>query len=192
MRNSGIESIKEDHGQCTADHYEVLGLDKRDVDALVVKAAYRSALLKHHPDKTKGLNRNAQQLRPSNVSRYSIDQITEAFTILSDYRSKQHYDGLLALAGRREDGGMPVSGVTTELEDVDLDDMTYSEATKAWTMVCRCGNECAFELSEEDLMQEANAGLGEIFAYCADCSHHIRVAFDVEESKYDSNGQIVS
>lgn len=64
-------------------HYEVLGVNK-DATEVEIKKAYRSASLKYHPD------RNS-----SKEAVTKIQQINEAYEILSDKEKKQNYDNEL-------------------------------------------------------------------------------------------------
>lgn len=64
-------------------HYEILGINK-DATEVEIKKAYRSASLKYHPD------RNS-----SSDAITKIQQINEAYEILSDKEKKQKYDNEL-------------------------------------------------------------------------------------------------
>jgi molecular chaperone DnaJ len=63
------------------DYYEVLGVP-RDVDAVVLKRAYRELALKYHPDQN-----------PDNPqAEASFKEVSEAYTVLSDPDSRAKYD----------------------------------------------------------------------------------------------------
>jgi|SaaInlStandDraft_5_1057022.scaffolds.fasta_scaffold22054_1 DnaJ-class molecular chaperone len=64
-------------------HYEVLGVNK-DATEVEIKKAYRSASLKYHPDRNQ-----------SKEAVTKIQQINEAYEILSDKEKKQNYDNEL-------------------------------------------------------------------------------------------------
>jgi diphthamide biosynthesis protein 4 len=66
-------------------HYDVLGLpnDPSQVSLPHIKAAYHRALLNVHPDKSLG------------VSELDVDQVREAWRVLSDDASRKAYDSKL-------------------------------------------------------------------------------------------------
>jgi len=77
-------------------HYEVLGVAKDAVEQ-EIKKAYRSLSLKYHPD------RNS-----SEEAITKIQQVNEAYEILSDQSKRQQYD--MEQAGGFP-GGMPGFGM---------------------------------------------------------------------------------
>jgi diphthamide biosynthesis protein 4 len=88
-------------------HFEVLSLTPNSLDgqdsstqAKTVKQAYRRALLKHHPDKNQQAKAQDSPSDPAEKSKkdkkngdqhFTVDQITEAFTVLSDTRQRREY-----------------------------------------------------------------------------------------------------
>lgn len=64
-------------------HYEILGINKNATE-VEIKKAYRSASLKYHPDRNSSSDAIAK-----------IQQINEAYEILSDKEKKQNYDNEL-------------------------------------------------------------------------------------------------
>ena len=171
-------------------YYQILGLVSPTVDKDLtnqqVKIAYRRALLVNHPDKAKSslprrtIRSLKEDVKPFDQPLYTLDHIREAYEVLGDPWRRQEYD--LDLASKQRFRGEPdvASGktVTTELEEVDIDDMDHSDETGTWTHPCRCGNPIAFEVYEKDLLDEQT---GEVLAYCSDCSHHVRVTFQITE-----------
>ena len=167
--------------------YDVLGLvdptlnetedGLKDQD---IKAAYRNALLKHHPDKIAG--QGSLPIEASHIKHdepaYTIDQIIYAFNVLSDPRKRQAYDEQLFRQARQDSIGLR-KGETTELDVIDLDDMSFDEAAGLWTKTCRCGNRKGFALSEDDLNVDGGTPLGEVLLACPDCSHHVKVLYEV-------------
>ena len=73
-------------------HYEVLGVSN-DANETEIKKAYRTLSLKYHPDRN-----------PSEEATTKIQQVNEAYEILSDQGKRQQYDMELA-------GGMPGFGM---------------------------------------------------------------------------------
>ncbi|KAI9729970.1 MAG: hypothetical protein M1834_006168 [Cirrosporium novae-zelandiae] len=80
------------------DYYKILDLDPNNEDELTpqkVKQAYHRALLKNHPDKLQGSTSDVQP--PTELTIYTVDQITQAFKTLSNPQSKAEYDRLRTL-----------------------------------------------------------------------------------------------
>ncbi|KAI9865876.1 MAG: Diphthamide biosynthesis protein 4 [Trichoglossum hirsutum] len=145
-----------------------------------IRLAYRRALLLHHPDKSNASN-HSQNLRKH---KYTIDEITLAYRILSDPVTRAEYDRLLSpepstvfhpLAGFKGSEDNFRSG----LETVDLDDLEFDEDHEVWYRSCRCGNERGFLVSENQLAEEANNG--EIIMGCQGCSLWLRIQFEALE-----------
>jgi diphthamide biosynthesis protein 4 len=57
--------------------------------------------------------------------------------------------------------------------NVDLDDMTYSEESGAYTFPCRCGERGGFAITEHDLEN------GRDVVECRGCSSRIRVSYEL-------------
>ncbi|KAK6071215.1 DnaJ domain-containing protein [Seiridium cupressi] len=88
-------------------HFDVLSLTPTSLDGQdpptqtkTVKQAYRRALLKHHPDKNQQAKAQNAPSDPSasqkdgkkkDEQHFTVDQITEAFTVLSDTRQRREY-----------------------------------------------------------------------------------------------------
>jgi curved DNA-binding protein CbpA len=171
-------------------HYEILGLpetirNESNIPAQTLRGAYRRALLQNHPDKS--------QLSPSltltsEASAYSIDQISEAFNVLSDARSRAKYDKELKL----QNGGANAAGekgrqaFRTGVETVDLDDLDFDEAQEEWYRSCRCGDERGFLIKEADLEEAADDG--ELNVGCKGCSLWLKVLFEVVEEDINAVG----
>ena len=156
------------------DHYEVLSLSSSYQKGHLIpqdriKAAYRQALLKSHPDKS-------QHLSPTK-SRFTVDEITVAYKTLSSPISRAEYDRKLRL----RDSKIPQSTTKplTGLETADLDDLGYDEEQQVWYRSCRCGNMRGYLFSEADLEREAEHG--EIIAGCRGCSLWLKILFQVTD-----------
>ncbi|KAK0748135.1 CSL zinc finger-domain-containing protein [Apiosordaria backusii] len=150
-------------------HYEILslspsifspssGLSPEEIKQ-ILKKSYRRALLSHHPDKSS----NSQ----SPPAKYTIDQITLAFTTLSTPPSAR-------------------------IETIDLDDLTHEEAVDdeqedSWHRPCRCGNPKGFLVRESDLEEAADSGIEEVVVGCADCSLWLRVVFGVVVQDFEDD-----
>jgi len=155
-------------------HYEILGLAQRQLDPTLkvqdVKVAYRRALLRHHPDKAIE-GRDAE----------TVDAITLAYRILSEPTSKAEYDRELRLSQAFNKGEDKAS--YTGLDIVDLDDLDYDEPNGTWWKSCRCGQERAFVITEDDLEKEAR--FGELITGCRGCSLWLKILFGILEEETD-------
>ncbi|RYP24830.1 hypothetical protein DL765_000376 [Monosporascus sp. GIB2] len=198
-------------------HYEVLAITPKHLEgqpasaqAKAVKKAYRRALLRHHPDKAGGSgasnNRNnsgaksapVEKSNPSSSSSpsamYTVDQIQEAYAVLSDGRRRAEYDRSLLLlrpsspsspsTSRTAPGGdragrksAPVTAsFRTGVETVDLDDLGFDErGGGVYYRACRCGNPRGYRFVDADL--EAFEDDGVLMVECLDCSLWLRVLF---------------
>lgn len=156
----------------TPDYYTILSLATRKHDPSLspneVKAAYKRALLQHHPDKSTA---------PKNVSsNITIDSIALAYKILSSPALKTEYDLALQSSRPMEDDKV----FRTGLDTVDLDDLNFDEGKEVWTRGCRCGDDGGFVVTEAEL--EGNAEDGELIIGCRGCSLWLRVLFGFEEA----------
>jgi len=177
-------------------HYEILGLSTssgpgRALTAQQLKAAYRRALLQHHPDKSQ-VKSEAQ--RPGSAQKsaksYTVDQISQAYAILSVTQLRSEYDRILKLksspvtsGGQKED-----QAFRTGFETLDLDDLSFDEEAGVWFRGCRCGDNRGFLVREEDL-EEASED-GELHVGCRGCSLWLRLLFGVVEE--DQGAQVVA
>lgn len=161
--------------------YEILGIPEAlrnapSLSAQRIRSAYRRALLQNHPDKSKlPINSSLNAAEEP----YSIDEISEAFSTLSNPKLRSAYDKELKLrsanlqVGQR-DGSQ---AFRTGIEIVDLDDLDIDEANGTWYRSCRCGDGFGFLIREGDL--EEAAGDGELSVACKGCSLWLKVLFGV-------------
>lgn len=171
----------------TSTHYEILGLpeairNESHIPAQTMKSAYRRALLQNHPDKSQVQSKASLH---TGVRAYSIDQISEAFQILSNSRSRATYDKELKLQreNTNTEGGKggqgQGQGFRTGVETVDLDDLEVDDDQNLWYRSCRCGDERGFLIAETDLEEAAEDG--EVNVGCRGCSLWLKVQFGVIE-----------
>lgn len=79
-------------------YYHVLGLEAPVlhspifVSAAQIRAKYREALFAAHPDKSS--TKTASTTRP-NKTKYTVDDVKEAFAVLSDAKKKEEFDAWL-------------------------------------------------------------------------------------------------
>lgn len=165
-------------------HYDILqlardGANGNNFPKDELKAAYRRALLAHHPDKIPSFS-----LEPSSGSRiqtpptpkYSIDEIVSAYEVLSDSAKRTAYDEALK---RDEKDPQSQNGTHVGVEMYDLEDLTYDEDKDIWSKECRCGDEHGYILTVPDLEKESQ--YGEVYVGCRGCSLFIKVLFAMEE-----------
>lgn len=75
-----------------------------------------------------------------------------------------------------------MSSQTTELDVWDLGDMNYDEKSQEYYEGCRCGNRRGFSITEDELTE---VDATEVLLECPDCSHHVKVCFEVEDEDED-------
>jgi diphthamide biosynthesis protein 4 len=156
-------------------YYEVLGLpesfrDDPNLSAQTIRNAYRRALLQNHPDKSTNWN--------TKPAEFLIDQISDAFCVLSDRKSRAEYDRELQQKTAHNERGVKGGEVfRTGIETVDLDDLETDEAQGTWYRNCRCGDKHGFLVREADLEEAAEDG--EISVGCRGCSLWLKVLFGV-------------
>lgn len=170
-------------------HYEILELpitlqNESSIPLQMLRAAYRRALLRHHPDKSSS-NTTLNRL-PGMKATFTVDQITHAFRTLSDPQTRAAYNAFLAL--NRSTATSGIGGAEskeewkTGIEIIDLDDLNMDgDETKeqTWYRSCRCGEERGFVITEGDLEDAAQDG--EVTVGCRGCSLWLRVLFGVVE-----------
>ena len=86
--------------------YEILGI-ANDATETEIKKAYRSLSLKYHPDRN-----------PSDEAKSKIQEINEAYEILSDQGNRANYD--MELKFGNGNGGMHFNGAPGQEEFVDI------------------------------------------------------------------------
>ncbi|EXJ79280.1 hypothetical protein A1O3_08782 [Capronia epimyces CBS 606.96] len=179
MSNSNTPSAREKRST----YYDVLGLarheDRQPLSKDDIKAAYRRALLLHHPDKAHGGVLRRASGHPTPL--YSIDEIVVAYEVLTDPEKRAAYDQALdheGLPGIR--GWDHYKGTHVGVESYDLEDLDYDETENMWSRSCRCGDEHGYALTETDLEKESLNG--EIYVGCRGCSLFIKVLFGLAET----------
>ncbi|MCJ1368074.1 hypothetical protein MMC16_007213 [Acarospora aff. strigata] len=167
-------------------HYEVLGLSRSlptlKITTQDIKKAYRRSLLQHHPDKIDTLiSPHISPLSPSaQAAKYTIDDISLAYKILTNPRDRAEYDRILRLQQQAPTSKGTGSIAQTGLETVDLDDLQCDEVQDIWYRGCRCGDERGFRVTEEELEKEKEHG--EVVTGCRGCSLWLKILFQIAEN----------
>lgn len=175
------------------------------VAAKAVKQAYRRALLKHHPDKhpqqqqarpgdgngaaaaaaatkTSTSSSSSSQATTSSSSSsgatYTVDQITHAYTVLSDAKQRREYTRSLRTPTSVTAAGAGARSYEfqTGVETADLDDLAFDERRGLYHRSCRCGQARGYCFREQDLDDVAEHG--ELMVECVGCSLWLRVLFE--------------
>ena len=163
------------HIDLKQDHYQVLGIPvslqrRSEVSFDDIRAAYRLALLRNHPDKS------LSKITRVDCS-YSVDQVIWAYKTLSDPFTRKAFDDVLVTTKTLH--APSTTNSLAGLDKLDLDDLDYDESNNTWYRGCRCGLQKAYIISEEDLEREAEHG--ELITGCRGCSLNILVAFALAE-----------
>ncbi|OCK98725.1 uncharacterized protein K441DRAFT_628932 [Cenococcum geophilum 1.58] len=187
-------------------HYAVLALPTPSRSALPsgtsaaalspreLKAAYRAALLRWHPDKAGTRSRREGKARGP-----SVDAITAAYRVLSSAEARRAFErGLLARGAVGRSGGGEAgwdadadAGAHVGLEIMDLDDLAWEEGESGegvWWRSCQCGEERGFVVRERQLVREEEAGGRELLVGCVGCSLWLRVGFEVVSEGEENGG----
>lgn len=159
-----------------SDHYSVLGLTRpksknsTPVSLSDIKKAYHRALLASHPDK----NSSPKGKPATVVGTTEVDQIIQAYKVLSDPATRAAYDNELnrVLKWSQTSPRSTFDGV----ESYDLDELAYNHDQQAWRLDCRCGNARGYEITEAQL-EDASTD-GEVLVQCSGCSLMIRILFE--------------
>ncbi|KAL3230208.1 hypothetical protein RNJ44_01571 [Nakaseomyces bracarensis] len=164
-------------------HYEVLSL-KVDATSDEVKRNYRELLLLLHPDKHKTTVPTNPDLKVrKNVS---INQIQEAYRVLSDEKLRTRYNKELNESNKR--AGFHNFG--DGLDEYNLDDFEFDEDKCAYSMVCpRCRASGGFHLTEDALDDYVQDGPTDsenneyqVLTQCTACSLWLKINFFIADS----------
>lgn len=165
-------------------HYEVLSLNI-DSTADEVKRNYRELLLLLHPDKNRSnVPTNPELKIRKNVT---INQIQEAYRVLSDERLRTQYNKDLNETNKR--AGFHNFG--DGLDEYNLDDFDFNEEKLAYSMACpRCRTDGGFHLTEDALEEYVQDGPSDadthgyqVLTQCTACSLWLKINFFIADSE---------
>ncbi|KAI5917792.1 hypothetical protein F4810DRAFT_635037 [Camillea tinctor] len=144
-----------------------------------IKQAYHRALLTHHPDKKPPSSSAPTPTSASpNGILFTVDQIQQAYSVLSDGARRAAYDRSLR---RDASGGSAPSFAVAGVETLDLDDAGFDPRTGVYFAGCRCGNARGYAFTEAELEQFEEDGV--LMVECVDCSLWVRVLFAAAEDE---------
>lgn len=174
--------------------------------AKTIKQAYRRALLTHHPDKTAQAEAAASTSEPITPEHhFTVDQITEAYTVLSDTAQRERYIAaqqqqhtstskatFSASASSSSSTRKPAAPTTDTV--VPLDALAWSGRRRLYYRACGgCGKARGFGLREEVLleeeegMREADEAF-EVRLGCGGCGAELRVVVPGVEGGEEEDG----
>jgi len=214
----------------TKDFYHVLGLEAPGWNGSSTKAqstanlrrGYKIALLAAHPDKQNSATTDTEKKmtrgeKGGEGGGYTVDDVKEAYTILTDPKSRADYDNwllqnrdMLGSSRSSHSASLPSSDFILGLELVDLSDFNVvdpvvdsakesnirrgeeeeeeiEEEQMQWTRPCRCGAEAGFRILEQELEEAEKRGEMEVLVGCQGCSLWVRVGFEVEVDLNDGS-----
>ncbi|KAG6364304.1 hypothetical protein INS49_005904 [Diaporthe citri] len=178
--------------------FEVLSISPRSLDgqdqasqAKIARQAYRRALLKHHPDRqAQKTDENAAATSDSSSAsneqssqHFTVDQITEAYTILSDAKKRREYTRTLRSQTKTTSSSSAhtktkrrqksrSSGVDTVVLD---DDMKWDGKRRLYYRACDgCGKARGFSLREDEIEEDSEEDF-EMILECAGCEQSLSI-----------------
>ncbi|KAJ4388545.1 Diphthamide biosynthesis protein 4 [Gnomoniopsis smithogilvyi] len=170
-------------------HFEILSLSARSLDGQgpdeqseIVKKAYRRALLKHHPDKQAQTSAEKSDASSATYSQhFTVDQITEAYNVLSDEQQRRKYTRNLRAQSKatfssnaRTTTRGSRKAKTAQVETVNLDDLSWSGKRRLYYHACQgCGKARGFTLREDDIEDEDEDY--ELMIECSGCEKELKV-----------------
>ncbi|KAG0668392.1 Diphthamide biosynthesis protein 4 [Maudiozyma exigua] len=169
-------------------HYEVLSVTSQST-LQEIKQAYKELLLNTHPDKI-------QPHKSNKINKiHSLDDIKEAYRILSDELLRKQYDTDLLEDGKKRgiykfgDGVDEVSLDT--FETVETDDNNDSDVWHYHRRCPRCQVADGFKL-DDDLLEEfavpsenRDDGMYQVLIQCDSCSLWLKVQFFAADEEHD-------
>ncbi|KAL1884043.1 Diphthamide biosynthesis protein 4 [Diaporthe australafricana] len=201
--------------------FEVLSISPKSLEGQdpasqtkITRQAYRRALLKHHPDRQAQANKEndaassdsssstPSEARTQREEHYTVDQITEAYDVLSDEKKRRKYTRTLhsqtrttasssstfsTNPKRRRKPGAAASGVET----VDLDtDLSWDGKRRLYYRACDgCGKARGFGLREDGIEDETDEEV-ELILKCSGCERGLRVIVPALADEDDDQGGV--
>lgn len=133
----------------------------RDASFADIRAAYRAAVLRAHPDKLMDDDRDGDAAVDGSSE---FLRVQAAWAALRDGDARAAHDEQL-----RVQQGTHVPRI---VDVVQLSDMVEASAAK-WTTPCRCGD--VYEVTHTDMALARSAGSSNLTLACASCSLCIQV-----------------
>ncbi|KAJ4406786.1 Diphthamide biosynthesis protein 4 [Gnomoniopsis sp. IMI 355080] len=190
-------------------HFEILSLSARSLDghepteqSEIVKKAYRRALLKHHPDKqaqtsAESADGGSSPTAGTHEQHFTVDQITEAYNVLSDGQQRRKYTRSLRAQSKATFSSSTSTNIrgsrkskTAGVETVGLDDLAWSGKRRLYYHACQgCGKARGFTLREDDVEDDDEDY--ELLIECSGCEKELNVIVPalVDEPGSEGEGQ---
>lgn len=188
--------------------FEVLAISPQSLDgqdpasqAKIARQAYRRALLQHHPDrqaqKTDAASDSSSASTTNLSQHFTVDQITEAYTVLSDANKRREYTRTLRAQTKTTVSGSAnldpkrrrkskASGTDTVVLD---DDMSWDGKRQLYYHACDgCGNTRGFSLREDEIDDDSEED-SELILECVGCERSLRVLVPAIAEEDGSAGQ---
>lgn len=177
--------------------YEILAISPRSLDGQdpasqnkIARQAYRRALLKHHPDRqaqktdeNSAASSDSSSTSTGNSSQhFTVDQITEAYTVLSDAKKRRQYTRTLRSQKTTTSGSASTRTKRTrrsrasEVDTVTLDDdMSWDGKRRLYYRACDgCGKARGFNLREDEIEDDSEEDF-EMVLECSGCEKSLNV-----------------
>lgn len=171
-KQSAAEAAAAATRSTTTNHYEVLGVSE-SANAERVKEAFRSLILRHHPDKKANHNTRNDDAAAAAADVHYVDLINKAYGVLRDPAKRKLYDEQLRLDRQRRRGRLE-SALVVVKSDCVMEELQDGRSVLVYP--CRCG---AF-LDTSPLEDEDEDGLNgedENILECPGCS----LVYDLRE-----------
>lgn len=170
-------------------HFEILSLSARSLDGQdptqqseIIKKAYRRALLKNHPDKqAQTAAEGTTDSSTIQTQHFTVDQITEAYNVLSDGQQRRKYTRTLRQQTQAKSSASASASTqrtrapkSVDVETVDLDDLSWSGKRRLYYHPCQgCGKARGFTLREDDIEDDDEDT--ELLVECSGCDEELRI-----------------
>jgi DnaJ-class molecular chaperone len=212
--------------------FEVLSISPRTLEgqdpasqAKIARQAYRRALLKHHPDRqvqarktdenaagaaassdssssSSSSSASASASAPNSSQHFTVDQITEAYTVLSDAKKRREYTRTLRAhtkttvsgggGANRNTKRRPTrskAGAGTDTVVVLDDDMSWDGKRKLYYRACGgCGKARGFSLKEAEIEEDSEED-SELTLECVGCARSLTVLVPALDDEEQDGGQ---
>jgi len=164
-----MEQIDCESKQHRTTHYDVLGVPE-SADGDTVKQAFRTLVLRHHPDKSMDKSSNRDDTD-------HINRIQKAYRVLRDEMKRKQYDEELRLERQRIQSRLE-SAIVLEQSDCILE--RDEDGLSALVFPCRCGAYLDTSPLDDDEITDGTDEI-ECLLECPGCS----LVYDTRKLSHD-------